>query len=283
MAKRILSLILFLWTLCALVAPAALADSGEPEAAAADQTDGWLEENGLTYYLADGERVTGWRTIDGGRYYFRPDGRRASGWTLIKGKSYYFGDDGLAYTGLRYVRQTGKMYLFSSAGVLQKGGTVSVFGKPYATAPGGALEGYLTESSGMAAAVLDEIGWDLRAAFTWSSTLPYYGRETRAPEGAVHSDWYATYGFTYRYGNCYVMAATFYQMAKLLGCEVYYIEGGVGSYDGSVIDHSWTEMVIDGELYVFDPDFTNEEGIDGFQIWYEKPNTWWYYQPVRVP
>lgn len=285
MKKRILYLTLFILALFALSAPAGLADGGEPapEAAETAPASGWAEQNGLTYYYIDGVPAVGWQTIDGAQYYFRPDGRRACGWTLISGRTYYFGSDGLPYTGLRYVHETGKMYLFSSKGVLQKGRSVFVYGRHYTASPSGALEGYLNNTSAMAAAVLDQIGWDLRAAFDWCAGMPYYDRENRAPDDAVHSEWYATYGFSYRYGNCYVMAATFYQMARLLGCDVYYIEGGVGSYNGAVIDHSWTEMVIDGELYVFDPDFTNEEGADGFQIWYEKPGTWWYWQPVRVP
>ena len=285
MRKYILSLLLVLLALCA-AAPAVPAEGAPPpvpEQTEAPVPDGWLEKNGQTYYMVQGEPLTGWQTIDGARYWFRPDGRRASGWTLISGRTFYFGPDGQAYTGLRYMHDTGKMYLFSPVGVLQKGGSVFIYGRQYAVERGGALIGYLSESSAMAAAVLDEIGWDLRAAFDWSASLTYYGRETRAPEGVVHSDWYATYGFSYLYGNCYVMASTFYQMAKLLGYDAYYIEGGVGSYDGTVIDHSWVEMVIDGQLYVFDPDFTNEEGEDGFQIWYEKPHTWWYWQPVRVP
>ena len=285
MRKRILSLLLALLTAGCLASPGALADGGtaSPEPTQTAPADGWLEKNGETYYLADGEPVTGWRAIDGARYWFRPDGRRASGWTLIRGKSYYFGEDGQPYTGLRYVRQTGKMYLFSPLGVLQEDGPVEVYGQQYEIGPGGELAGYLSDSSAMAAAVLDEIGWDLRAAFDWSAAMTYYGKETRAPEDAVHSDWYATYGFSYLCGNCYVMAATFYQMARLLGCEVYYIEGGVGSYNGQIVDHGWTELVVDGETCVFDPAFTNEEHVDGFQIHYTQPGTWYYFDPVRVP
>ena len=313
MTKRTRCLLLALLTLCLAAAPAALAaggtDAPDQTAAAPAQTpagakeadaapqqtpaaptqtpavpeDGWLKKGTKTYYLVDGQPVTGWQTIEGARYYFRSDGRRASGWTLIKGKSYYFGEDGQPYTGLRYVRQTGEMYMFSPVGVLQKSGPVFVYGQQYDVGPDGELIGYLTESSAMAEAVLDEIGWDLRAAFDWSASLTYYGKETRAPEDAVHSDWYATYGFTYRYGNCYVLAATFYEMARLLGCDVYYVEGGVGSYDGQIVDHGWTEMVIDGETYVFDPAFTNEEHVDGFQIQYEQVGTWYYFDPVRVP
>lgn len=284
MNERILCLTLTIAAaLFSLTAPAALADGAQAEAAdaaASGQTDGWVLQDDLWYYLVDGVRATGWQTIDGKRYYMQPDGHMSTGWTVVKDRTYYFDSSGDLYTGPRYI--DGKMYLFSPVGVLQKGGSAVVSGREYPLGSDGVLEGYLNDTSGMAAHVLDEIGWDLRAAFDWASSLPYRDRDNRAPEGAVHSQWYAAYGFSYRFGNCYVMAAVFYQMARLLGCDVYYIEGGVGSYDGTVIDHSWTEMVIDGELYVFDPDFTREEGRDGYQIWYEKPGTWWYWQPVRV-
>ncbi len=279
MRKRILCLVLAAAAALCLAAPAALASDGEETL----PTTGWVGENGHTYYLDEnGDKLTGWQQIDGGQYFFRPNGARAEGWTRIDGNTYYFGDDGLYYTGLRYVRDTGNMYLFSDEGVLQKDQKVTLLGREYTILPNGPIDGYLTEASDMAADVLDQVGWDLRAAFNWSAGLTYYGRGTRAPEGEVHSEWYAAYGFTNGYGNCYVMAATFYQMAKLLGYEIYFIEGGVGSKTGTVIDHSWTEMVIDGDTYVFDPDFTNETGIDGYQVWYDKQGTWWYFNPVRT-
>ncbi len=277
MRKPFLCICLIVSAALTLAAPAALAEGQETVPM------GWApREDGIYYALADGTAALGWQTIDGKEYYFKSNGHLALGWTAVDGEVYYFGDDGIAYTGARYVSQSRNMYMFSSEGVLQRGGTVLLQGTEYDIDIHGVITGYVTDVTRMAADVLDEIGWDLRAAFNWSASLPYYNRSLRAPAGEVHSAWYASYGFTNRCGNCYVMAATFYQMARLLGQEVYFVEGGVGSARGTVIDHSWTEMVIDGEVYVFDPDFTNEEGLDGFQIWYDKPGTWWYYGYERV-
>ena len=63
MRKRILSLLLALLTAGCLASPGALADGGtaSPEPTQTAPADGWLEKNGETYYLADGEPVTGWR------------------------------------------------------------------------------------------------------------------------------------------------------------------------------------------------------------------------------
>lgn len=269
--------------LCLLLAVAAAFSLAAPALAEGDSAAGWVEVNGKVYYLNDeGQPLTGWRKIEGQKYYFSPDGVLATGWKTINDRRYYFGKDGVPYTGLRYVATAKKMYLFSNTGVMQRDQTVTLLGREYEIGSNGVVKGYATDVSPKAAAVLDQVGWDLRAAFDWSASLTYYDRSNRAPEGAVHTDWYADYGFTNLCGNCYVMAATFYQMAKLLGYEVYFIEGYVGSASGGVIPHSWTEIVVDGEVYVFDPDFTNEEGVDGYQIWYDKPGTWWYYDYERV-
>lgn len=250
-----------------------------PEAWAYDAAarPGWNERGGETYYLNErGVPLTGWQDIEGSRYFFDREGRMASGWRAIRGLTYYFDDTGRLYTGMRYVEQGEDVFLFDEQGVLQREGAVTLQGQEYDLGINGAVLGFATDSTPLAAAVLDEVGWDLREAFDWSASIPYKNREYRAPAGTDHADWYAGYGFTNEYGNCYVMAATFYQMARLLGYDVTFIEGGVGDYRGRIVDHSWTEIVIDGELFVFDPNFTNETGIDGYQVWYGKKKTWWY-------
>ena len=53
-------------------------------------------------------------------------------------------------------------------------------------------------------------------------------------------------------GNCYVMAAVFTYLAKDLGYDAHQVGGYQGSYN---TPHSWVEIVINGTIYVFDPDF----------------------------
>ena len=132
-----------------------------------------------------------------------------------------------------------------------------------------------------ASAVLDEIGWDLEAAFRWSAGLTYDRHDKSMPrtadEGIIA---FAEFGFDKGKGNCYVMAATFCEMARLLGYDARQISGFVPLGDQSAGQnygvHSWVEIDMDGTTYVFDPDFTNETGNNGFMITYGQSGTWRY-------
>ena len=84
-----------------------------------------------------GKRLTGWQTIDGGRYYFSKKGVVLTGWQTLSGKKYYFdpAKHGKAVTGwtkngdvYRYFNkkgvmcttravQNGKSYSFTSDGI----------------------------------------------------------------------------------------------------------------------------------------------------------------------
>lgn len=132
-----------------------------------------------------------------------------------------------------------------------------------------------------ASAVLDEIGWDLEAAFRWSAGLTYDRHDKTMPRTAAEGTIaYADFGFDKGKGNCYVMAATFCEMARLLGYDARQISGFVplgSQINGQNIGpHSWVEIDMDGTTYVFDPDFTNETGNNGFMITYGQSGTWRY-------
>ena len=128
-----------------------------------------------------------------------------------------------------------------------------------------------------AARVLDQVGWNLRASFNWSAGLTYFGHNSQMPsDESPGIDWFADYGFDNHKGNCYVMACTFYRMAKMMGYEVYAISGSVPSARGGMTPHSWTEVIEDGLTYVYDPNFTNETGRNGFRITYGQSGTWRY-------
>ena len=133
---------------------------------------------------------------------------------------------------------------------------------------------------------LDIIGWDLRAAYRWCVNMTYSrdaGYNYQVPAGRIHSEYFAEYGFVThngRYqGNCYVMAACFTYMARLLGYDAYFVEGWIGDR----YLHSWCEIVINGTTYVFDPNFENENpGRNGYQITYGQSGTWKYTNWTRV-
>lgn len=125
--------------------------------------------------------------------------------------------------------------------------------------------------------------WDrLYACFQWSAGIPYVSVSSSIPSGYTPLQWYAIYGFENGYGNCYVMAATFCQMARELGYDAYLVQGYVPSARGGLTPHGWCEIVINGTTYVFDPDFQHETGRNGFQITYGASGTWRYTSYSRV-
>ena len=134
-----------------------------------------------------------------------------------------------------------------------------------------------------AEAVLNANGRDLKKAFTWSSYLTYYGHGAAGmpDEPSPGSEWFANYGFTNHKGNCYVMAATFWEMAVCLGYDTRQMTGYVPLVSGSLGPHSWVEIVVGGKTYVCDPDFaynTRKRGNprNGYLINYGQTGTWRY-------
>ena len=140
----------------------------------------------------------------------------------------------------------------------------------------------LTEAEQKAKAVLDTIGWDLRAAYNWSAhALPYYTLGPEVTGNSVHSEWYANFGFDNHKGNCYVMAATFQKMAKLLGYDAHLVEGYIRTYNGRG-RHGWVEIDMNGTTYVFDPNFEYGGYGNGYQINYGMSGTFKYIDSARV-
>ena len=130
-----------------------------------------------------------------------------------------------------------------------------------------------------AANVLNQVGWNLSAAFNWSASLPYVNYSNSPSPG---SEAMALYGFRNGVGDCYVMAATFYYMAKLLGYNAHQMTGYVPLLNGGMGVHSWVEIDMNGGTYVFDPNFTNQTGRNGYQIYYGMSGTWRYSDYYRM-
>ena len=122
--------------------------------------------------------------------------------------------------------------------------------------------------------VLNQIGWDLKAAFNWSVALKYYSGVSKSPDPGIN--YFGDFGFDNRKGNCYVLAATFYEMAYTMGYNVRQIYGTVPLRAGGQGPHSWVEIDMDGGTYVFDPYMTNETKVNGFKFTYGTPGTWIY-------
>ena len=67
-------------------------------------------------------------------------------------------------------------------------------------------------------------------------------------------------------GNCYCFAAVFYELSRFLGYDTQIFSGMVNGENG-LTPHSWTEIEIDGVLYMFDPELqfkSNWGGKDQF-------------------
>ena len=130
----------------------------------------------------------------------------------------------------------------------------------------------------LACARLDQIGWDLRKAFIWSASMPYY----RLPQDISYgARFFATFGFQNGKGDCYVMAACFYEMAKALGYDAHWMFGYVPMAAGGLGIHSWVEIVYNGATYICDPDYTHESGGNGYMITYGSGG-WGYYNRTRM-
>ena len=246
---------------------------------------GWLTVGGERYYLsADGEARTGWFTIGAGsRVYLDPaDGHLLrNGWYNIDGARYRLDDTGAQLKGLQYI--DGQMYMLDKdSGAALTDRDVTLLSRVWHVDGNGVIEGYATPAMAMAKEALDQVGWNLYAAYEYAASFPYSNRALRAPEGSVHTEFYASYGFVNRTGNCYVMNAMLYQMAKLLGYEVYLVEGSVPSARGGLTDHGWCEIVQNGQIYVYDSNFYNETGYNGFKIQYGQKGTWRYQDGQRV-
>ena len=130
----------------------------------------------------------------------------------------------------------------------------------------------------LACARLDQIGWDLRKAFIWSASMPYY----RLAEGIEYgARYFANFGFQNGKGDCYVMAACFYEMAKALGYDAHWMFGYVPMARGGLGIHSWVEIDLNGATYVCDPDYTHESGGNGYMFSYGYSG-WGYYNKQRM-
>ena len=228
------------------------------------------------------ENEWGWWYIRNGKVDFGYTGlaENAYGWWYIKNGGVDYTYQGLAAYGPDYFYMVDGELDWSYNGPA----TLPGYNRSFTVKNGRLSGGTVPPSEAVskkAQAVLNQIGWNLRAAFDWSAHMPYtYYTESGDPGTA----YYANYGFDHHTGNCYVMAATFAAMAREMGYEVYQISGHIPLADGGLANHSWTELRIGDTFYVFDPNFENERfgGANGYQIYYGMRGTWRYVQYYRM-
>ena len=243
---------------------------------------GWSTIDGKKYYFEkDGSQTTGWRSLGGKTYYFVPKtGQMKVGWSTIDGKKYYFEKSGIRFSGIRSIG--GKKYYFQKNGeLLTNEKCYEINGKFYDIDKDGVMK-EVPKVKALATKVLDKEGWNLEDAFEWSSELKYEGKTIGLADGVKEVDYLAIYGFEKEKGNSFVMASTFYQMAKLLGYDVHYVKGKIQYKSGKLVSHGWCEIDEDDKTYVCDPYFAHEGGKNGLMFEYGDKGTWIYKNHYRV-
>ncbi len=61
-----------------------------------------IEDDTFVYVDENGQKVTGWKTINGRKHYFYEDGIMATGTIEVDGDKYYLDEYGVLYTGWQY-------------------------------------------------------------------------------------------------------------------------------------------------------------------------------------
>ncbi len=232
-----------------------------------DTRKGWItcDDGKLRYSYGNGNVASGVTKIDGKLYFFNTKygTRKLKGFFNYNGATYYSLGRGVLAKKWQALIVDGKYrayYFYPSTGKQAKNTTVKHLKIPKC--------GYLGKAYYYGIQKLNATNWSLRRAFKNAAALSYYGHSWRT----TSSEKYAIRGFTKNHGNCYVMAATFYIQAKLIGYDVRQIEGTISH----IYPHSWTQVYRNGEWRVYDPDFANETGRNGYHIWYGKSGTWKY-------
>lgn len=113
------------------------------------EKDGFVTENGNTYYYDNGRKVTGWQTINGSRYYFHDNGEAADGWVKDGPADWYYFSDGKMQTG--WINDNGTTYYCYGTGKMCHGRWHEIAGKWY----------YFNESGAMLTSrwILDKGSW----------------------------------------------------------------------------------------------------------------------------
>ncbi len=228
---------------------------------------GWVicDDGKVRYSYGNGIIAKGVKKFDGKLYFLSTKNgiRKSKGFFSYNGATYYSLGKGVLATKWQALIVNGKYrayYFYPSTGKQAKDTTIKHLKIP--------KRGYLGKAYYYGIQKLNATNWSLRRAFKNAAALSYYGHSWRT----TSSEKYAIRGFTKNHGNCFVMAATFYIQAKLIGYDVRQIEGTISH----IHPHSWTQVYRNGEWRVYDPDFANETGRNGYHIWYGKSGTWKY-------
>ena len=208
------------------------------------------------------EKKEGWETVDGVKYYY-VNGEKITNKVKKIGKyTYCFDKTGKLVTNKPYYKVNSKTYY-----KIKKNGQATK----------------LSTVETMAAVRLQKYKGNLKKAFNWSASLQYAGNVKVSKKTPTE---YGLYGFKTGSGDCYVMAATFYWMAKVAGYDAHYVKGYFQKSGGRKGAHAWVEIdqKVGGKTktYVYDPNFQKEYKLNGYKLTYGAKRTLKYVNYKRV-
>ena len=208
------------------------------------------------------EKKEGWETVDGVKYYY-VNGEKITNKVERIGKyTYCFDKTGKLVTNKPYYKVNAKTYY-----KIKKNGKATK----------------LSTVETMAAVRLQKCKGNLKKAFNWSVSLQYAGNVKVSKKTPTE---YGLYGFKTGSGDCYVMAATFYWMAKVAGYDAHYVKGYFQKSGGKKGAHAWVEIdqKVNGKkkTYVYDPNFQKEYKLNGYKLTYGAKRTLKYVNYKRV-
>ncbi len=208
------------------------------------------------------EKKEGWETVDGVKYYY-VNGKKITNKVKKIGKyTYCFDKTGKLVTNKPYYKVNAKTYY-----KIKKNGKATK----------------LSTVETMAAVRLQKCKGNLKKAFNWSVSLQYAGNVKVSKKTPTE---YGLYGFKTGSGDCYVMAATFYWMAKVAGYDAHYVKGYFQKSGGKKGAHAWVEIdqKVNGKkkTYVYDPNFQKEYKLNGYKLTYGAKRTLKYVNYKRV-
>ena len=208
------------------------------------------------------EKKEGWETVDGVKYYY-VNGEKITNKVKKIGKyTYCFDKTGKLVTNKPYYKVNSKTYY-----KIKKNGQATK----------------LSAVETMAAVRLQKCKGNLKKAFNWSVSLQYAGNVKVSKKTPTE---YGLYGFKTGSGDCYVMAATFYWMAKVAGYDAHYVKGYFQKSGGRKGAHAWVEIdqKVGGKTktYVYDPNFQQEYELNGYKLTYGAKKTLKYVNYKRV-
>lgn len=211
--------------------------------------------------LPDPTVKSGWETVDGVKYYYENGEKVVNKAKKIGKYTYCFDKNGKLVTNKPYYKFNSKTYY-----KIKKNGQ--------------AIK--LSTVETMAAIRLGKYKGNLKKAFNWSASLQYAGNIKISKKTPTE---YGLYGFKTGTGDCYVMAATFYWMAKVAGYDAHYVKGYFKKSNGKGA-HAWVEIdqKVGGKTktYVYDPNFQQEYKLNGYKLTYGAKKTLKYINYKRV-